>query len=309
MTLIISSINKDRIIQVSDRRLTTLTGDIYDDGANKAVAVGMGYVHFAASYTGLAYIGHVRDENRTDRWLQEHLGTITRSGEPSLETICESLSQRATVAISRLRGEQRNKGLKVVLAGFDHVNRPFRATVSNIRFSSYDVFDVRDRFVWNVQRYQPWNPMPDIDVTGAVGAFEAKDEYAKRLKKIRSTVARHFRKHDKRLNDEQAARRLVTLVRAASTHPAYGHLIGRDCLSVVAFPWTTSMGMLYSMDVAPSGESRRSTPFVGFYHPVAATTVLYGPLLVDPYFDILSVEVDLDPQVPEVPEESAEKEA
>ena len=85
MTLIITSISKDRVVQVSDRRLTTPMGDIYDDSANKAIAVGMGYVHFVASYTGLAYIGHLTDENRTDRWLQYHLGSITRSGELSLE--------------------------------------------------------------------------------------------------------------------------------------------------------------------------------------------------------------------------------
>src|SRR5919107_117226 len=81
MTLIITSISKDRVVQVSDRRLTTPMGDIYDDSANKAIAVGMGYVHFVASYTGLAYIGHLTDENRTDRWLQYHLGSITSSGE------------------------------------------------------------------------------------------------------------------------------------------------------------------------------------------------------------------------------------
>jgi hypothetical protein len=313
VTLIITSVSKDRIVQVSDRRLTTVTGHIHDDSANKALAVGMGYVHFVVSYTGLAYIGRVSDENRTDRWLQDRLGSITRSGEQSLEDICESLSQRATEAMSRLRGERRNKGLKVVLAGFDCANNPFRATVSNIRFNSYDVFDVRDRFLSNVRRYQTWNPMPEIDVTGAVGAFEAKDKHANRLKKIKGTVARHFRKHDRRLNDEQAARKLVTLVRAASTHPAYGPFIGRDCLSVVAVPKTPSMNMLFSMDVAPSTESptesRRDTPFTGFYHPVAATTVLYGPLTVGPYVDLLSFEVDLDPQVPELPEERAEKRA
>ncbi len=110
MTHIITLVAKDRIVQVSDRRLTTIAGDLYDDSSNKAVAVGIGYVHFAASYTGLAFIGHVRDENRTDRWLQEQLGSIVRDGEPSLETICESLSQQATDAISRLRGEQKNKG-------------------------------------------------------------------------------------------------------------------------------------------------------------------------------------------------------
>lgn len=287
MTLIITLVNKDRIIQVSDRRLTTLTGDIYDDGANKAVAIGMSYVHFTVCYTGLAFIGREREENRIDRWLQEHLGSIVRDGEPSLEAICEALSQRATKAVARLQGEMRNKGLKIVLTGFDRENRPFRATVSNIKFSSYDVFDVRDHFVWDVRRYQSWNPMPDIDIAGAVGAFEAKDNHARRLKTIRSTIARQFRKHDKRLNDEQAARRLVTLVRAASTHPVYDYLIGRDCLSIIAVPKTPSMSMLYSMSIAPSEESSRSTPFVGFYHPIAATTVLYGPLLVDPYMDIL----------------------
>jgi hypothetical protein len=299
MTLIITLVNKDRIIQVSDRRLTTLAGDIYDDGSNKAVAVGMGYVHFTACYTGLAFIGREREESRTDRWLQMHLGTITRSGQPSLEAICESLSQRATEEISPLRGEQRHKGLKIVLAGFDHENRPFRASVSNIRFSSFDVFDVRDRFVWEVRRYQPWNPMPDIDVAGAVGAFEAKDEYARQLKKMRGTVVRQFRKYDERLNDEQAAWRVAILVRAASTHPVYGQFIGRDCLSVLAFPKTPSMDALYSMDVAPSGENRRRTLFEGFYYPLNATTVLYGPLLVDPYFDMLSIEVDLDPLLPD----------
>ena len=309
MTLIITSISKDRVVQVSDRRLTTPMGDIYDDSANKAIAVGMGYVHFVASYTGLAYIGHLTDENRTDRWLQYHLGSITRSGELSLGNICEALSRRATDTMSRLRVEQRRKGLKVVLAGFDRANGPFRATVSNIRFSSYDVFDVRDRFMWDVRRYYSWDSTPDIDVTGTVGAFEAKDEHAKRLKKIKGTVARHIRKHDQRLNDEQAARKLATLVRAASTHPAYGHFIGRDCLSVVAVPKTSSMDMLFSMSVASSAESDRDTPFVGFYHPVAATTVLYGPLTVDPYFDMLDFEVDLDPPVPEKLEERAEEEA
>ena len=141
--------------------------------------------------------------------------------------------------------------------------------------------------------------MPDIDVAGAVGAFEAKDKYAKELKKMPGAVVRQFRKHDERLNDEQVAWRLAILVRAASTHPVYGCLIGQDCLSVLAFPKSPSMDALYSMDVAPSGGNRRSTPFEGFYFPLNATTVLYGPLLVDPYFDMLSIEVDLNPQIPD----------
>jgi hypothetical protein len=41
---------------------------------------------------------------------------------------------------------------------------------------------------------------------------------------------------------------------------------------------------------------RPDYPFRSHYHPVSASTVLYGPLLADPYFTTLGVEVDLDPQ-------------
>lgn len=54
MTLIITAVDKERVVQVSDRRLTDRTGEVHDHGADKAVCIGMGYVHFATSYTGLA---------------------------------------------------------------------------------------------------------------------------------------------------------------------------------------------------------------------------------------------------------------
>ena len=310
MTLLITYVDKDRIVQVSDRRLTRLSGDIVDDEANKAIAVGMSYVHFTACYTGLAFLGRKKEENRTDRWLQKQLGSITRDGEPDLETICKLLSERATNAMSRLLGPRKNKGLKVMLAGFDNKNRPFRATVSNIKFSSYDVFDVRDRFVWDVKRFHSWSPLPDIDVAGAVGAFEAEDKDAKRIKNIQKWVTRHLRKHDERLNSKQVARKLVTLVRAASTHSAYGWLIGRACMSVVAVPRSSSMEMLYEMSIGSPAEPSGNTPFAGYYHPVSETTIQYGPLLVDPYMDTLSMETDSDPPAPLVhkdPEKEAQR--
>lgn len=124
MTLILTVVDKDRIIQVSDRRLTKTNGEIYDDNANKAVCIGMSYVHFCASYTGLAFIGRERPDNRTDYWLLEQLGSITRSGEPRLENICRALGERAANVLSRLRGF---KGLEVVLAGYEQKNVAFRA--------------------------------------------------------------------------------------------------------------------------------------------------------------------------------------
>lgn len=123
VTLVITVVDKNRIVQVSDRRLTNLNGKIHDDSANKAVCVGMSYIHFAASYTGLAYIGRAITENRTDYWLLDQLGSITRNGEPSVETICHSLGERAASTLSRLRGFE---GLEVVLAGYERQKRCFR---------------------------------------------------------------------------------------------------------------------------------------------------------------------------------------
>lgn len=81
MTLIITAVDKGKIVQVSDRRLTWPDGRVYDHGSNKAVCIGMGYIHFATSYTGLAYVGgSLRKEDRTDYWLLEELGAITRDG-------------------------------------------------------------------------------------------------------------------------------------------------------------------------------------------------------------------------------------
>jgi len=295
MTLIITAVDKDRVVQVSDRRLTFPNGEVHDHGANKAVCIGMGYVHFATSYTGLAYIGgRAREDHRTDFWLVENLGEITRNGEPSLEQICSAIGARAASAFARLPSNVRGVPLTFVMVGYDRENRPFRATVTNTRAES-GVTVTRDRFISDVRRFYPWDRRPDIHVAGAVAAFEAKDKHARALAKLRTIVVKHIRRHGDRLDDMQVARFLVSLVRAATTHPQFGHLIGRDCLSVIAFPRKPGMLGAVSMSIDQSGP-RPDSPFRSHYHPVYASTVLYGPLLADPYFTTLGVEVDLDPQ-------------
>ena len=49
------------------------------------------------------------------------------------------------------------------------------------------------------------------------------------------------------------------------------------------------------MSIDQSGP-RPDSPFRSHYHPVSASTILYGPRLADPYFTMLRAEVDLDPQ-------------
>ena len=57
MPLIITAVDKGRMVQVPARRLTYPNSEVYDHGANKAVCIDMGYVHFATSYIEGAYIG------------------------------------------------------------------------------------------------------------------------------------------------------------------------------------------------------------------------------------------------------------
>jgi hypothetical protein len=304
VTLIFTAIDKGRIVQVSDRRLTWPNGEVHDHGANKAVCVGMGHIHFATSYTGLAYIGRVRKEDRTDYWLLDTLGSITRDGEPSIEDICGSLGERAGHALSRLE-HLRNKGLTVVMAGYDRENRPFRATVSNMKMGTAPS-DVRERFLSEVRRFYPWDPKPDIHVAGAVAAFQAKDRHARALKRIRAKVEKRMRERGAELDELQVAQMLVSLVNAATTHPTFGHLIGRDCLSVEAFPRVPGMLGAVSISLLPPSQAHQDTPFTSHYFSVGASPVLYGPLIADPYLSIMDVEVDLNPKPLDAPPNAPE---
>ena len=91
MTLIITVVDNNKIVQVSDRRLTKTDGSVHDDNANKAVCIGMSGIYYAASYTGLAYIGSEKIDNRTDYYLLDRLGSIARYGDRHVESICRSL--------------------------------------------------------------------------------------------------------------------------------------------------------------------------------------------------------------------------
>lgn len=307
MTLIITAVDKGRIVQVSDRRLTWPNGEEHDANANKAVCVGMGYIHFATSYTGLAYVGRRKEENRTDHWLLDALGDITRNGQPRIESICDSLGDRAARTLSALTVA--NKGLTFVMAGYegdDH--RPFRATVSNMRPSG-DPSDARERFVSDVRRFYPWDPKPDIHIAGAVAAFESRGSYGRALKRIRLKVEKHLRKRGEKLDELQVAQVLVSLVGAATTHPLYGHLISKNCLSVEAFPPRPGAGAVLSMSLDPPSQSRPDTPFTSHYFSVGVSPVVYGPMIADPYFNMTGVRLTLGTKVelhPEKPDEVRE---
>lgn len=297
MTLIITVVDKNRIVQISDRRLTKTDGSVHDDNANKAVCIGMSDVYYAASYTGLAYIGSEKIDNRTDYWLLDHLGSITRYGDRRIESICRSLCEQATRALSRLRGNY--KPLEVVLAGYEKNNVAFRAIVSNMRVNQQGRLEIRDRFITDIRRFYPWSPTPELYVAGATVTFEANDPTARALKANRKRVIQYLKANRKKLTEERVAQTLVWLTRAAHMHPTYGHLIGRDCLSVAAFPETPRRKALLSQTIEYPAPSNKDSLFTAFYHPVSASTIQFAPHLADWYMDYMNVELDMDPEIPE----------
>jgi hypothetical protein len=290
-------IDKNRIVQVSDRRLTYPDRTVHDDMANKAVCISMSHVYYAASYTGLAYIGPERIDNRTDYWLLDHLGSITRYGEASVEKICRSLGNDAARALSRLRGNY--KPLEVVLAGYERNNIAFRAVVSNMRVSKTGTLETLDRFRSDVRRFYPWSPKPEMYTAGATAVFEAEDSTSKLLKTNRGKMVQYLKANREKLTEERVAQLLVWLTRATRTHPTYGYLIGQNCLSVVAYPKTPNRKSGIVQTVEYPAKRNKNSLFMSFYHPVAASPVHHAPHYADWHMDYMNVEMDSDPELPE----------
>ena len=118
MTLILTLVATNKIVQVSDRRLT-LNGKMHECNANKAICVSCSNAHFSIGYTGVAEI----DGQRTDYWIVDQIFSIFSSGQQDIGKVGQLLTKKLTAAVSRLTYKGRpvrleDKGLKLVLAGF-----------------------------------------------------------------------------------------------------------------------------------------------------------------------------------------------
>jgi hypothetical protein len=112
MTLVLSFLSREQIVQVSDRRVTLVTGpqvgDVLDDDRNKIIVV---HNRFVISYSGLAEIGRTR----TDEWIV----TISRDVRPySPKGLVNAIRQHATIAFRGLHIDPALKRHAFVLAGW-----------------------------------------------------------------------------------------------------------------------------------------------------------------------------------------------
>lgn len=155
VTLILTAITQDQIVQVSDMRLTWPDGSVVDTPAAKMVLwCGRALV----AYTGLACIR----ATRTDVWLAEVLTNAT-----SFKDGVRRIRQRLTAALGNVGGK---KHLEVMVASWVKTARdgdwtPIVAEISNVREGDWSVaarsfFQSKEQLVSRVAIGHLGQPLP-----------------------------------------------------------------------------------------------------------------------------------------------------
>ena len=249
MTLILTALSSDRVVQVSDRKLTYPDGRRYTDDANKAVVVHCDDAHFSIAYTGLAY---VRDKEtktlkKTDHWIADSMCSIMqRPGRWGIQEVYEAFAAHATETFENTRNVPlTRKATAFVLAGFNFwapsaqnvVCTPVAASLSNMSITTTGNIKVERDFAtvryWAAQRSM-WPNGTEIWVDGQVSALASRDALAKAFHRRTRVLHRRLQRAEQRSPRDKAevAEDLVSVVRMASRHPQYGKYIGRDCTVV-----------------------------------------------------------------------------
>lgn len=141
MTLVVSCISPNHVVQVSDRRLTWAAGpkagELADDHTNKALVV---CNRLCVSYTGLAEIGRVK----TDEWVLDVADRV-RPYNPARVWIAIALA--ATAEFRNIRFDRSLKRHAFLISGWAKLGRtdapisPFISTISNALSAEGDWLD------------------------------------------------------------------------------------------------------------------------------------------------------------------------
>jgi hypothetical protein len=218
MTLIVTAISDDSVVQVVDRRLT-MNGIPIDDLAMKAVCGVCRDASFSLAYTGL-----VTSPLPTGEWLVDFLGANHLLSQP-LPAVLNSLAEALTCEFARFRQwPDGHRRLTVSVAGFGPPG-PFAATVTNQEDELGHVLakpENQFRVSWLLRNNKKMHRL-DLILHGAEGAID--DELVQTIAKIRRGM---FRKSGIRI-----ASALVAIVRRAAKRATYGHFLGPHCISIV----------------------------------------------------------------------------
>lgn len=165
MTLIQTVFSNDRIIQVSDRRLTKGRGELVDDFYTKLVLWNSCYT---VGFTGLARVSRGRRVESTAQWIAE---TLSEFGY--FESGVEALRAEAARRMKKLPKDI-DRRLAVVLAGFDSYHEgPAVACVTNMDMQTYTSADPTNFDVWDLA-IGPGQPAGVHSIGAAMNAEQKK---------------------------------------------------------------------------------------------------------------------------------------
>ena len=249
MTLIITALSPDKVVQVSDRKLTYASGKTYTEAANKAVTVWCDDAYFSVAYTGLAHIHdkEARLRKRTDKWIAHSLWSIMqRPGSWGVRDLYRAFAVHAEEAFELTRNVPlTNRGTAFVFAGFFYRAAPiaFVGTLSNMKATPRGGIKV----VWQFDPRQVWSLNPamsvsevEMQIDGTEAALFSRDAIAKAINRRTRVIHRRLERVERGApprSREEVARELVHIVRMATHHPDYGKRIGRDCMAVGCRPY------------------------------------------------------------------------
>ena len=262
MTLIITALTANKIVQASDRRLTRFAdGSIFDDEANKAVCVSCKDAYFSIAYTGLASI----NSKKTDEWLLDYLISI-KAFQIDAASIVKELEKHLTMTFRPL--PRKYKRATFVLAGYRNYI-PFRVIISNFeRENLWPPGEAQDTFLsyvgWMKKNSHP-EKANSIAISGMQQAFNRS-----LIRKIKQLMrSRFFQEKESKV----VADKLVSFIREAAATPRFGQYIGRNCMVVTMTP-------------------NPNNGFVAKYYPDKASPYRYSPhLLTAPGIAFKGVEV------------------
>ena len=268
MTFILSCATSDAVYQVSDRRVTTLSGPnpgaVIDDESNKAVVID-GRVAF--SYTGLAEI----EGNRTDDWLATRFGHVQTN---DLGAVAERIRSSASNAFKRIRVADR-RWLRHAFVGVGWARPrdvpgpiPVLLTISNALDPAGEwESQPRTEFSFVVNRW--WETKGGFSIATAGQTLSAAE------KKV---MWRHMRRAIKRGQGRRAILHAMILACrwAATRYTGVGPSLMAMCIpkaGAVSIMETGQVMMLLSND--PEGDIPTF-----YYAPPDSPTTFYGPHFV-----------------------------
>jgi hypothetical protein len=261
MTLVLSCITPNYVIQVSDRRLTWATGPqagkTADDDSNKALVVCNSLV---VAYTGLAQVGGLK----TDEWLLDVAGSVIPYNP---ERVCQAIALRAT---SEFRNFILAKSLKrhaFLISGWARFHQrdaplePFSVAISNALNQTWQwLAEAKESFSYFGKRLDT-----DPFRLDSVGQHLPNRIHKQLVRRIRTYINRER-------GPEAYIQLLASAIRdTSSVNP----LVGRN-LMAIALPLpalSSNQGLTIPLKFPVSSKQP-----VALYLPSSSTEpVLYGP--------------------------------